>query len=153
MTSTAFRFHHISLSVADLTTQEDWYRTALGLTRVDERLDMPDAGVRTAVLSGPGGVRVEFVERSGSTPITHPDPFSATATQTFTHLALQVPDLDSAFARLTGECGARQVSPPAPGVTEGMRYAYVHDPEGNLIELIETSASAAGKDLDEAAHA
>ncbi|WP_078505733.1 VOC family protein [Streptomyces violaceusniger] len=59
--------------------------------------------------------------------------------QTFTHLALQVPDLDAAFARLTAECGAGAVSPPAPGATEGMRYAYVADPEGNLLELIETA--------------
>jgi predicted enzyme related to lactoylglutathione lyase len=73
--------------------------------------------------------------------VVHDDPFAATATQTFTHLALQVADLDAAFERLTSECGAGQVSSPAPGVTAGMRYAYVHDPEGNLLELIETSAS------------
>jgi catechol 2,3-dioxygenase-like lactoylglutathione lyase family enzyme len=137
-TTPAYRFHHISLSVADLSSLEAWYRSAFGLTRVDERLDLPEAGVRTAVLSDPDAVlRVELVERSGSTPVTHTDPFAATATQTFTHLALQVPDLDAAFARLTGRCGATHVSPPAPGVTEGMRYAYVQDPEGNLIELIE----------------
>ncbi|MEE1664348.1 VOC family protein [Streptomyces sp. WAC07094] len=136
-----YRFHHISLSVADLPAQEGWYRAAFGLVRVEERLELPDAGVRTAVLSDSAGLRVEFVERSGSTPISHSDPFAATATQTFTHLALQVPDLDAAFARLVDECGAVRVSPPSPGVTDGMRYAYVHDPEGNLIELIEVSAA------------
>lgn len=56
-----------------------------------------------------------------------------------THLALQVSDLDAAFARLSGECGAAPVSSPAPGVSEGMGYAYIADPEGNLLELIETS--------------
>ncbi|MGA5130031.1 VOC family protein [Streptomyces olivoreticuli] len=135
----AARFHHISLSVADLTAQEAWYGSAFGLTHVDERLEMPDAGVRTVVLSDAGGLRVEFVERTGSSPAAHTDPFAATAVQTFTHLALQVPDLDAAFARLTGECDAAPVSPPAPGVTEGMRYAYVADPEGNLLELIEAA--------------
>ena len=59
--------------------------------------------------------------------------------QTFTHLALQVSDLDAAFARLTGECAAVPVSSPAPGVTDGMRFAYIADPEGNLVELIEIS--------------
>ncbi|MDX6262152.1 MAG: hypothetical protein QOH84_3840 [Kribbellaceae bacterium] len=137
----AFQFHHISISVADLSEQEAWYRTALGLTTVDERLDLPEAGVRTAVLSDGAGLRVEFTERAASEPVVHDDPFAATATQTFTHLALQVADLDAAFERLTGECGAGPVSSPAPGVTAGMRYAYVHDPEGNLLELIETSAS------------
>ncbi|MFF7471150.1 hypothetical protein [Streptomyces sp. NPDC008092] len=31
------------------------------------------------------------------------------------------------------------VSPPAAGISAGMRYAYVADPEGNLLEPIETS--------------
>ncbi|HWG24075.1 VOC family protein [Actinospica sp.] len=137
---TAVRFHHISLSVADLAAQEAWYGGAFGLTHVDERLEMPEAGVRTVVLSdATAAVRVEFVERPASSPVAHTDPFAATAAQTFTHLALQVANLDAAFARLTGECGAATVSPPAPGVTEGMRYAYITDPEGNLLELIETS--------------
>jgi glyoxylase I family protein len=135
----AVRFHHISLSVADLTAQEAWYGSAFGLTHVDERLEMPEAGVRTVVLSDAADLRVEFVERPGSIPVAPADPFAATAAQTFTHLALEVSDLDAAFARLTGECGAITVSSPAPGVTEGMRYAYVADPEGNLLELIETS--------------
>jgi glyoxylase I family protein len=136
--SSAFRFHHISLSVADLDAQEAWYRSALGLTQTDEHLELPDAGVRTAILSdGAGGLRIEFTERTGSTPVAHPDPYTATATQTFTHLALEVPDLDAAFHRLTTESAAPVVSEPAPGATEGTRYAYVHDPEGNLIELIE----------------
>jgi glyoxylase I family protein len=134
---TAARFHHVSLSVADLAAQEAWYGGALGLTHVDERLELPEAGVRTVVLSSADGLRVEFVQRPGSSPAAYSDPFAATAVQTFTHLALQVPDLDTAFARLTGECGAAPVSPPAPGVTQGMRYAYVADPEGNLLELIE----------------
>jgi glyoxylase I family protein len=137
---TAARFHHISLSVADLTAQEAWYGSAFGLTHVDERLELPEAGVRTVVLSDDtAGLRVEFVERSGSSPVAHTDAYAATAVQTFTHLAFQVQDLEAAFARLTGECGAVPVSAPAPGVTEGMRYAYITDPEGNLLELIETS--------------
>lgn len=134
----AFRFHHISVSVADLDTQEAWYRSALGLSEVDERLELPEAGVRTAILSDGAGLRVEFTERAGSTPVANPDPYAATAAQTYTHLALQVADLDAAFTRLTTECGAPIVSAPGPGATDGVRYAYVHDPEGNLIELIES---------------
>ncbi|MFJ9033909.1 VOC family protein [Streptomyces sp. NPDC102274] len=136
---TTARFHHISLSVADLAAQEAWYADAFGLTQVEERLEMPEAGVRTVVLSDTAGLRVEFVERPGSRPAAHTDPFTATAVQTFTHLALQVPDLDGAFARLTRDCDAVPVSSPAPGISEGMRYAYVADPEGNLLELIETA--------------
>ncbi|WP_229840514.1 VOC family protein [Streptomyces brasiliensis] len=74
--------------------------------------------MRTAVLSDRAGLRVEFAERSGSAPVTHTDPFAATAAQTFTHLALEVTDLDAASARLTGERGAGHVSPPAPASPE-----------------------------------
>lgn len=136
-----FRFHHVSLSVADLDAQQAWYRAAFGLTRTDERLDLPEAGVRTAVLSDGAGLRVELTERAGSKPAPHHDPYAATVTQTFTHLALQVPDLDAAFQRLTSEYAAPAVAEPGPGATSGMRYAYIHDPEGNLIELIETAAA------------
>lgn len=139
---TTARIHHVSLSVADLDAQQAWYDTAFGLDTVEERLELPEAGIRTLVLSDAAGLRLEFVQRPGSTPSAPGDPFAATAVQTFTHLALQVPDLDAAFDRLTGECGAPVISPPAPGVTEGMRYAYVSDPEGNLLELIETPSGS-----------
>ncbi|HEV3170141.1 MAG TPA: VOC family protein [Actinocrinis sp.] len=135
---TAVRFHHICLSVADLAAQEAWYGSAFGLTQVDERLEVPEAGVRAVILSDAAGLRVQFVERPGSTPVAYTDPFAAAGAQTFSHLGLQVPDLEAAFARLTGECGAAPISSPAAGVAEGMRYAYVADPEGNLLELIET---------------
>jgi predicted enzyme related to lactoylglutathione lyase len=97
--------------------------------------------VRTAVLSDSGGLRVELTERAGSAPMPRQDPYAATATQTFTHLALQVPDLDTAYRRLITEHAASAVAEPGPGTTSGMRYAYIHDPEGNLIELIETPAT------------
>lgn len=131
--------HHISLSVADLPSMEHWYGKVFGLTQVEERLDLPEAGVRTVVLANAAGLRVEFTQRSGSTPVTHADPYAATASQTFAHLALHVPDLDAAFLLLTTDGGADSVSPPAPGARDGMRYAYIHDPEGNLLELIETT--------------
>ncbi|GAA3650600.1 hypothetical protein GCM10022420_027730 [Streptomyces iranensis] len=52
--------------------QEVWYGDAFGLTQVEERLELPEAGVRTAVLSDAAGLRVEFVERPGSSPVAHP---------------------------------------------------------------------------------
>ncbi|MFJ6573438.1 VOC family protein [Streptomyces sp. NPDC091292] len=138
MPSPDTRFHHVSLSVADLDALERWYGAAFGLDKVEERVDLPEAGVRTAVLSDGRGLRVELIERGGSRPVSHSDPLAAAGDRTFGHLALQVPDLDTAFAYLTGECEARTVSPPAPGASAGMRYAYIHDPEDNLLELIES---------------
>ncbi len=45
-------------------------------------------------------------------------------------------DLDVTFSSLL-EAGATEVSAPAAAVRPGARFAYVHDPEGNLLELIQ----------------
>ncbi|WP_327657160.1 VOC family protein [Streptomyces sp. NBC_00483] len=36
----AARFHHVSLSVADLPAQEAWYADTFGPTQVEERLEL-----------------------------------------------------------------------------------------------------------------
>jgi catechol 2,3-dioxygenase-like lactoylglutathione lyase family enzyme len=137
MPSFAVEVHHTSLSVADLDAQQDWYQRALGLTEVVERYELDDPAVRTVVLCSPTGVRLELIERSGSTRHQpHADPFEASLAQGFGHWALSVSDLDQAFTELT-TAGGTPVWPPAPAVQPGARFAYVKDPEGNLIELIQ----------------
>jgi len=143
MTSTSplrVRFHHVSLSVADLSAQRRWYAEALGFTEVIEQFELPEPPVRTAVLQAAGGVRVELIERAGSARgEALGDPLDTTRRQGYGHWALEVDDLDAAYARLTGG-GAEAVWPPAEAVTPGARFAYVKDPEGNLIELIQPPA-------------
>ncbi|MFJ1767576.1 VOC family protein [Amycolatopsis sp. NPDC088138] len=135
------RFHHVSLSVADLDAQRRWYAGALGFTEVVEEFEVPEAGVRTAVLQTPDGTRVELIERAGSARTqTFTDPMDVLRAQGYGHWALEVGDLDDAFARLTG-AGAQPVWPPADAVQLGARFGYVKDPEGNLIELIQPAVS------------
>ncbi len=62
----ASRFHHVSLSVADLDAAERWYQQALGLTDVIERFELPEPAVRTVVLQGASGLRVELIGRAAS---------------------------------------------------------------------------------------
>jgi predicted enzyme related to lactoylglutathione lyase len=52
------------------------------------------------------------------------------------HWALTVEDLDTVFAQVL-DAGATEVTPPAPAARAGARFAYVKDPEGNLLELIQ----------------
>lgn len=133
------RSHHVALSVADLDAQQRWYQHAFGLSDVVEQLDLPDLRVRTAVLRAPNGLRLELIEREGSRSQDFTDPLQASLTQGFGHWALEVDELDDAFAALTS-AGADPVSPPAPAAQPGARYAYVRDPEGNLLELIQSHA-------------
>lgn len=130
------RHHHVSLAVLDLDAQEAWYGANFGFTEAIERLALPDLGVRTVVLRAANGLRVELIERAGTTSRSFPDPLTAAGEQGYGHWALAVDDLDAIYEALI-QAGGTAVSSPAPAATPGDRYAYVHDPEGNLLELIQ----------------
>lgn len=132
--------HHVSLSVLDLDAQRAWYARALGFTEVIEEFDLPQPPVRSTVLSTRDGLRVELIERAGARHRVSADPLVAAESSGLGHWALQVDDLDGTYERLTA-MGAGGVWPPADAVKPGDRYAYVHDPEGNLLELIEVGVA------------
>ena len=135
-----FAVHHTSLSVADLDAQQAWYQQVLGLSEVVEQVRLDEPAVRTVVLRSGTGVRLELIERTGATrERAFTDPLDAAATLGFGHWALSVRDLDASYAAITA-AGADGVWPPADAVEPGARFAYVKDPEGNLIELIQPPA-------------
>ena len=133
---TTFTFDHVGLSVADLDAQRRFYREALSLVEEAGHIEIPAAQIRTAILRGPTGLQIELIERSGSVPQTFADPYDGAGTQGYFHWALTVEDLDDAFDGVLA-AGATQVSAPTDAVRPGVRYAYVKDPEGNLLELIQ----------------
>jgi catechol 2,3-dioxygenase-like lactoylglutathione lyase family enzyme len=137
------RFHHVSVSVANVAEQRRWYQEALGFTDVVEEFEIADAGVSTVTLQAASGARIELIERSGSArKEMFGDPMDTLRGQGYGHWALEVDDLDSTFANLT-ERGAEPIWPPADAVQPGARFAYVKDPEGNLIELIQPPTATA----------
>ncbi|GAB2539654.1 VOC family protein [Nocardia heshunensis] len=133
--------HHTSLSVADLDAQCAWYQRALGLHEVIEEFRLEEPPVRTVVLRSATGVCLELIERAGaSRDRTYTDPLDAAKTLGFGHWAVAVRDLDAAFATIVA-AGGSAVWPPADAVQPGARFAYVKDPEDNLIELIQPTVS------------
>ena len=134
------KHHHVSVAVLDLDAQQAWYAAALGFTDAVERVELTDPAVRTVVLQTATGLRVELIERASAKPNRFTDPLAAAAVQGYGHWALEVDDLDATFDRLTTS-GATPVSAPADAATPGDRYAYIHDPEGNLLELIQVDRS------------
>jgi lactoylglutathione lyase len=139
----AATFDHVGISVADLGTAAGWYCAALGLEREFE-FDVPHVGLRGAMLLSPSGYRVELLERGGSARHDPPagGPDEAALRRGYGHMCLDVPDVDAAHAVLLAAGAADRMSPrtsPEPGV----RMAFVADPEGNLIELIDRTASRA----------
>ena len=126
--------HHTGLTVRDLDAARDWYAAALGFDVV-VAFDLP-GGVRGAMLQTPGGARVELFEVGGSTEgLAWADPPAALRRRGFGHVALEVSDLDAAFAAAV-DAGGAPVWDPRQSPEPGRRMAFVHDPEGNLVELI-----------------
>jgi len=52
------------------------------------------------------------------------------------HVAFAVAGLDAAYDHAVAR-GARPVMPPCPAPEPGVRMAFVADPEGNLVELLD----------------
>lgn len=128
-------FEHIGLSVANLDRQIRFYVEAFGF-QVTHRTEIADADIRIALLSLPGGAAIEFTERAGSAPQQFSGPIEGAGIQGYFHWALIVNDLDAAVSTAVAH-GARAISQPAPARRPGIRFAYVADPEGNLVELLQ----------------
>jgi catechol 2,3-dioxygenase-like lactoylglutathione lyase family enzyme len=82
-------------------------------------------------------MRLELFERAGSVAgIQGATPIEALATRGYGHFALAAADIDAVFASAL-EAGARAVFEPARSPEPGVRFAFLADPEGNLVELVE----------------
>jgi catechol 2,3-dioxygenase-like lactoylglutathione lyase family enzyme len=139
--------HHTSFTVSDLDRSIAFFRDALGLELLfvreiredyfDKIVGLPGARVKAALLRLPGGSHhvelFQYVSPPGHAVKARPcDPGS-------THLAFVVEDLAGLHAGLMGK-GASFVSAPVPitaGPNRGAFAAYLRDPNGILIELLE----------------
>jgi catechol 2,3-dioxygenase-like lactoylglutathione lyase family enzyme len=128
---------HAGLSVADLESAAAFWGRAFGFS-VEFRFSLP-GGIRGAMLRGDGG-RIELFARPGSVEgLRAENPLSALATRGYGHVALTAPDIEMPFARAV-EAGATPKVSPRPSPEPGIRFAFLADPEGNLIELVERPA-------------
>ncbi|KAJ3494536.1 hypothetical protein NLG97_g4016 [Lecanicillium saksenae] len=132
-------FNHIGLSVANLTTQTHFYQNVLGFDNILRKFTIQVPHLFQVIqLQNPQGVIIELVSNEESTRQEIPkDPMDGSKLQGYFHWALSVGDLDEVYDYIVqAGTGARAVSPPeADGFGSG-RFAYVSDPEGNLIELL-----------------
>jgi lactoylglutathione lyase len=126
---------HAGLSVADLEAAQAFYKRAFGF-ELEFAFELP-GGIRGAMLRLESGGRLELFEHpepeAGLTPVS---PLEALATRGYGHFALAAPDISALYERAWRAGAAEKVSPrqsPEPGV----RFAFLADPEGNLVELVE----------------
>ncbi|WP_043662502.1 VOC family protein [Streptomyces xylophagus] len=133
------RFDHVGISVPDLAAAVAWYGEALHLTE-EHAFSVPDTALRGVTLRHHTGYRVELLHRPDSVPgLVADGPLQAAATLGYGHLCLAVDtpeQVDTEFTRLVA-AGAGVRMSPRPAPRPGARMAFVSDPYGNLIELID----------------
>lgn len=133
--------HHTGIVVEDIDAQARWYERAFGMFEISRH--SPDPGVDTVLLATASGLRIELVRCAGSKRLrTYADPREAATSQGLHHWAVEVADVAVAFERLIS-VGARAGVEPNSG-PRGSTFAYVSDPEGNPIELVQSSSELRG---------
>jgi lactoylglutathione lyase len=134
------RLDHVGLNVADLPAAQAWYTGAFGYEpEFVTRLDAIELDI--VMLLHPDGHRLELLHRNGSSPgLRAADPAEAALSEAFGHIAFDVRGVDETFERPVA-LGARSVMTPRPSPEPGVRMAFVADPEGNLVELLDRSSS------------
>ena len=123
------KFVHVATRTSDLDRAVAFYEN-LGMKLTHKR-ELTKNKATLAFLEPPeGNFAIELVYNWGKdAPYSGGDRFG--------HFAFDVEDLDGLYARLIA-AGAGDVGrAPAPLQGEGPRIAFVSDPDGNWIELIE----------------
>jgi catechol 2,3-dioxygenase-like lactoylglutathione lyase family enzyme len=134
------RVDHVGLNVGDLAGLTAWYVSALKL-EIEFEFQIAAIGMQGAMLRAPEGGRIELIHRAGNVAgLQAADPGEAALTRGFGHIALDVPDVDGAYTELL-EAGATSRMTPRPSPEPGVRMAFVADPEGNLVELLDRTTS------------
>jgi catechol 2,3-dioxygenase-like lactoylglutathione lyase family enzyme len=138
----AATFDHVGLNVGDLPAMIRWYCEALDL-KVEFEFALPEVAFHGAMLTSQHGYRVELLHRAGNRTGMQPgSPIDAALTRGYGHFALDVADVDAAYRELIA-AGASDRMSPRPSPEPGVRMAYVADPEGNLIELLDRTTAQA----------
>lgn len=133
MSETAgYRYLHTMIRVLDLDQSIDFYVRLLGM-KLLRRRDYPDGKFTLAFVGYGEEVDHTVVELTHNWDRQEPYPQG----EAYGHLAIAVPDIEAACARL-GAAGVKIPRPPGPMKHGGSaRIAFVEDPDGHRIELIE----------------
>lgn len=119
------------INVSDLDRSVDFYQNALGL-EITHRIEEKD--FREVVLAGDSGNRIQLAfQRDHQGPIVHGNGFWK--------LYVQTDDCEGLYERCI-EWGAESVSEPTRLEEWPVIAAFVKDPDGYLVEMLETFGEA-----------
>jgi catechol 2,3-dioxygenase-like lactoylglutathione lyase family enzyme len=150
--------HHTAISTPDLDRLVAFYRDVMGFevtkegswanNPVNDRIIGLAGSAARSVKLRAGNAYLEFFQYSAPTPQPG-DPNRPPHHHGYTHIALEVTDIDAEYERLT-RAGVKFNCPP-PLIEGGqVRAAYGRDPDGNIIEILEIVTEAIGLRLEQA---
>ena len=114
---------HTCLNVADAERSVDWYADQLGF---EASWGFEVDATRNRYVADPNGIEIQLSETEGVTPDEEGDLWD--------HLAVKVDDVDEAFEEIENH---GVVQEPADNDAAGARTAFVRDPDGHVVELVE----------------
>jgi catechol 2,3-dioxygenase-like lactoylglutathione lyase family enzyme len=136
---------HTGIVVTDLEEALRFYGDLLGFTvrkrmdesgpYIDNMLGLKDVRVTTVKMASPDGQLIELLWFR-----SHPAPRPASGREAsaigVSHIALTVPDLESAYDRLL-KAGIAFNAPPQLSPDGYAKVTFCRDPDGSLVELVE----------------
>lgn len=123
-------FNHMGINCADPIATERWYTEHLGFRRKRVYLPGPDQ----VVVIGDDRVNLELFPAKGEAPPPRGER-DGPEYPGWRHLAFLVDDLDAKLAQMGDDAMITLGPLDLSEFIEGMRVAWISDPEGNIVEL------------------
>lgn len=117
---------HTAIWVSDLEATREFYCDGIGL---EYTRDFETDGVRNYFVSGESDAEIQFKHDPSTDGHVEPDGID--------HLAVGVEDAQATFDHLTAERGSEVVKEPTLLETTGSTIAFVTDPDGYTVELVQ----------------
>ncbi|WP_251329683.1 VOC family protein [Haloplanus pelagicus] len=133
--------HHYGVTVSDMDEALEFYRDTLGMEQMDS---LSFASEEFSKFVGVEGVDVDltFLDADGCAVelLEYHEPPGGDANEGVSnndvgaaHFCLEVDDIDAVYEDLSDE--VEFVNPPQT-LANGAEVAYMHDPDGNIVELL-----------------
>jgi lactoylglutathione lyase len=114
---------HLRLFVANADASADWYVEQLGLDRAWE---FSSGDQRHVYVADGDGFELQLTETDGEGVVAE--------AETVDHVAFGVEDVDAAFEDIENHGVVKE---PGDQPEAGARTAFVEDPDGNVVELVQ----------------
>ena len=142
--------HHVAINTPDLDRLLAFYRDVVGFEVVEgTRFDWKDSAEIDAIVGIKGSASKVVMLRAANAYIEMFEYQQPAATNTgrlapsdhgYTHICLDVTDLDAEYARMSKN-GMTFHGPPTAVEGGAIRTVYGRDPDGNIVELQELAPS------------